>query len=258
MFDRLQPRIGFRYATWLIALIMLLTLSIPVACLRMRWRPHKVRRIFDAKAWREPAFSLWAAYLFVSLCGLYLPSFYIQLYGSRFMETGLSFYLLPVLNAGSLFGRIVCSKDPLQFTTLRGIQIPLHIADKVGPLNIEIPFTIFASVLGFAWTAIENTTGIFVFCIVYGFLAGAITTVTAVIDAALCPSLDVVGVRMGMLLVPWAFGLLIGEPIAGAILPSSSGWKGLQVFTGSVLAVAAFLCIAVRWTHYGMRWDKKC
>ena len=50
LFDRLQPRIGFRYASWLIALIMLVTLIIPVATLRMRSRPDKVRRIFDERA----------------------------------------------------------------------------------------------------------------------------------------------------------------------------------------------------------------
>lgn len=75
--------------------------------MRMRCQPDKVRRLFDAKAWRELPFTLWACYLFVSLCGLYLPSFYIQLYGVKFMDASLSFYLLPALNAGSFFGRLV-------------------------------------------------------------------------------------------------------------------------------------------------------
>ena len=75
--------------------------------LKMRWRPQKVRRLFDAKAWTELPFSLWACYLFVSLCGLYLPSFYIQIYGVRFMDADLASYLLPALNAGSFFGRLV-------------------------------------------------------------------------------------------------------------------------------------------------------
>ena len=51
---------------------------------------------------------------------------------------------------------------------------------------------------------------------------------------------------MGMLLLPWAFGLLVGEPIAGAIL-SSSDWKGLQIFTGTVLGAAALIAVAVRY-----------
>ena len=86
---------------------MLVTLLVPVCAMRMRYRPDKVRRLFDAKAWKEPPFTLWACYLFVSLSGLYLPSFYIQLYGVRFMDPSLAFYLLPALNAGSFFGRLV-------------------------------------------------------------------------------------------------------------------------------------------------------
>ncbi len=113
-------------------------------------------------------------------------------------------------------------------------------------------------VLGFAWLAIGSAPGLFAFSAAYGFLAGAITTVTAVVDAALCPSLDVVRVRMGTLLLPWALGLLIGEPIAGAILASSGGWMGLQVFTGSVLSIATGLGLLVRWAKYGLRWNIKC
>ena len=86
---------------------MLVTLLVPVLAMRMRTKPDKIRRLFDAKAWKEPPFTLWACYLFVSLCGLYLPSFYIQLYGVRFMDPDLAFYLLPALNAGSFFGRLV-------------------------------------------------------------------------------------------------------------------------------------------------------
>lgn len=61
------------------------------------------------------------------------------------------------------------------------------------------------------------------------------------------------GVRMGMLLVPWAFGFLIGEPVGGAILGSSGDWVGLQVFAGIVIMAAAVLAIVVRIVKYGRR-----
>lgn len=125
-------------------------------------------------------------------------------------------------------------------------------------MNIEISFTLVASMLGFAWIAVHDTAGVFIFSVVIGFFAGAITTITAVVDAALCPSLDVVGVRTGMLLLPWAFGLLIGEPIAGAILSSSSSWKGLQVFTGTVLGASVLIAVAVRCTKCGLALKTKC
>ena len=123
---------------------------------------------------------------------------------------------------------------------------------------MEIPLAVVASMLGFAWIAVQDTTGLFLFSVVYGFVAGAITTLTAVVDAALCPTLDVVGVRMGMLLFPWALGLLVGEPIGGVFLSSSSGWMGLQLFTGSTLVAATILCVSVRHTKYGWRCREKC
>ena len=128
----------------------------------------------------------------------------------------------------------------------------------MGPLNIEIPCTLMASMLAFAWILIHNTTGILAFSPVYGFLAGAITTVTPLVDVALCPSLDLVGVRMGMLFLPWAGGLLIGTPIASTVLSSSSRWVGLQTFTGTVLLAATALGIAVRVVKYGWYWKIKC
>lgn len=131
------------------------------------------------------------------------------------------------------------------------------MADKAGPLNIEIPCTLIASILAFAWIFIHKAAGLIVFSLIYGFFAGAITTITAVIDAALCPTLDVMGVRMGMLLLPWAGGLLIGTPIAAAILPSS-GWFGLQVFAGAVLLAATLFAVAVRAAKYGWAWNRRC
>ena len=111
--------------------------------------------------------------------------------------------------------------------------------------------TSIGGILCFSWIAIRDIAGLFVFSALYGFLAGAITTITAVVDAALCPNLDVIGVRMGMLLVPWAFGLLIGEPVGGAILGPSEDWVGLQVFAGIAIMAAAVLAIFVRIVKYG-------
>jgi len=64
--------------------------------------------------------------------------------------------------------------------------------------------------------------------------------------------MGVVGMRFGMLLIPLSIGLLIGDPIAGAI--SASGWVGLQVFAGTVGVAAAVCALAVRATKHGWKW----
>jgi len=137
-------------------------------------------------------------------------------------------------------------------------KVPLYIADKIGPLNVEILLIKAGSILAFSWLVVCDAAPLFIFSALYGFFAGAITTVTAVIDAALCPTLDVVGVRMGMLLVPWALGLLVGEPIAGAILASGGGWMGLQIFAGAVIVAAVVVGVAVRVSKYGWGLGTKC
>ena len=111
MLNNLFPRVGFRYSVWIMALIEAVTMVVPLYLVRPRTQPSKVRRLFDGTAWLELPYTLWAACLFVSLLGLYIPSFYVQLYGSRIMPQASTVYLLPILNGGSLFGRLVSITD---------------------------------------------------------------------------------------------------------------------------------------------------
>lgn len=60
----------------------------------------------------------------------------------------------------------------------------------------------------------------------------------------MCPNMGVVGVRIGMLAIPTATGLLIGDPIAGAIL--KSGWVSLQAFCGTMVGLSTLCMIAAR------------
>jgi hypothetical protein len=72
-------------------------------------QPPAVRRLFDIQPWKEPAYALFAIAVFFGYMGLYVPYFYLQL---NSLETGtviggLNFYLLPIMNAAGLFGRLV-------------------------------------------------------------------------------------------------------------------------------------------------------
>ena len=87
---------------------MLITLTFSVITMRMRTRPGRVRSLFDKHALKEIPFILWAACLFFAQLGLYLPSFFGQLYGEQFMQKDATFALIPILYSGSFFGRLVC------------------------------------------------------------------------------------------------------------------------------------------------------
>ncbi len=111
LFQNLQTRIGFPWATRVMAFIILATLIMPIVCMKVRVKPGAARKLIDSSAWREPPFLLLSVAEFFGFMGLYIPFFYVQLYAieKTDIDEHLAFYLLTLLNAGSLFGRIVSS-----------------------------------------------------------------------------------------------------------------------------------------------------
>lgn len=109
IFHELQPKIGFGWATRIIAFIMLAFLMVPILSMKMRVVPSAVRPKFDVTAWTEMRFVLFSCACFFGFLGLYIPFFYIQLQVTQeeIVEMRLVFYLLPLLNAGSFLGRLV-------------------------------------------------------------------------------------------------------------------------------------------------------
>ena len=67
---------------------------------------------------------------------------------------------------------------------------------------------------------------------------------------SLSPSLSVIGVRMGMLFVPIAIDLLVGNPIARALL--RNGWIDLQSFGGATIAFSGICVIGARVAKAGL------
>lgn len=232
VFHQLQPKIGFAWATRVMAFIMLATLMVPMAGMKMRMKPPARRKLFDSSAWKEPQFVLFSIATFFGFLGLYIPLFYIQNFAieQRILNERqvLAFYLLAILNTGSFFGRI----------------IPNYIADKVGVFNTLTPLTLLATILAFVWISISTPSGVVVFCLFYGFVSGAFVALSPPCAITLCPSLAVVGVRIGMLFVPISIGLLIGNPIAGALVKTN--WVSLQCFCGTTLAISSIFLVATR------------
>ncbi|KAI9760174.1 MAG: hypothetical protein M1840_002591 [Geoglossum simile] len=235
VFRRLQAQVGYGWATRVIGFIALATLAIPAIVLKPRVLPGKSRQLLDPRALKEVPYTLFSFAMFLVFIGLYIPFFYIPLYAAESLRVSqdLAFYLLAVLNAASIFGRI----------------IPNIIADKLGAWNVLIPFTLIVGILSFAWIGIHNLAGIVVFCVLYGFFSGAIVSLPPTALVLLSPDLSVIGTRMGMCFSFAGFGLLIGSPIAGALLRSESGFSGPEAFGGAtVVAGFAFIALALM-TH---------
>ena len=232
VFRKLEVQLGFGWATRVIGFIALGTLAIPLLTLKPRIRPAKKRSLLEPAAFKEAPYTLFSVALFFIFVGLYIPFFYIPTYAQQNLQVSedLSFYLLSILNGASVFGRI----------------IPNIIADHLGALNVLLPFVFCASVLAFAWIAIKNLAGIIIFGILYGFFSGSIVSLPPTALAALSPDLSRVGTRMGMSFSFAGFGLLLGSPIAGAILETRAGFAGASAFGAATVMVGfIFMALAV-------------
>jgi predicted MFS family arabinose efflux permease len=228
LLHKLLPQVGFRWSTRIIGFLALGTCAISIAVLRVRIKAPKRRLLFDPKAFLEPPFFFFTVSLFFSLMGLYVPSFYIQSFAvEKGIITGeLSAYILPILNAGGVFGRVV----------------PNFFADRTGPLNMLTPFLAFAGLMVLVWIAVINVGGLIVIALLYGFSSGAILSLPPIGIVSLSPSLAVIGTRFGTSCSVASLGLLVGAPVSGAILGMARNYVGLQIFAGIVLLVAAASC----------------
>jgi MFS family permease len=217
---------------------MLGTLSIPIAVMRAKSFPATRRPFFDTKILSEAPYVLFTIGGFFGFMGLYIPFYYISTYSidHNIMSSNLGFYLLTILNASSFFGRIV----------------PNIFSDKIGPLNVMMPFSIFCGIIAFSWTSMHSTGPVIVFCIFYGFFSGTWVSIIGPALATLSPDLALVGTHMGMSFAFAALGLLIGNPVAGVLL-DGAGWIGPAAFCGAANILAGLCILGARWWKVGWK-----
>ncbi|CAJ2499782.1 Uu.00g026350.m01.CDS01 [Anthostomella pinea] len=239
IFSRLQPVVGFAWVTRIIAFILLGMAPVPLLFLRTRVPPAKKRQAFlDVSAFGDVPYLVWGAAGFFAFLGLYVPFFYVQLNAIRYNITSADFsaYLVTLLNAGSVFGRL----------------LPSFLAARLGAMNMLIATTFSASILAFGWLGVDSLAGVVVFALLYGFCNGGVTSLPPSAIVTLTPDMGLLGTRMGMVFMVFGFAVLFGTPVAGAILrdPSDDGaWRGLIAFSASTLCVGGVLFSLAQFLH---------
>ena len=138
-----------------------------------------------------------------------------------------------------------------------GRIIPGLITDYVGPLNMLIPAAAITGILAFVWIGIKDLPGIIIFAILYGFFSGGFISLPPIVIVWLTPDMRLVGTRMGQSFFIGSFGLLVGAPIAGAILGNSDNYLGLQVYSGLMILVTAILVLCARIAQVGWTLRRK-
>ncbi|KAL3254980.1 hypothetical protein ABHI18_008575 [Aspergillus niger] len=234
VFHKLIDRVGFGWTTRVIAFVALASLLFSIAVMNSRLPPPtQARQLLDLMAFRDIPFLIYCLALFFDLVGLYFPYFYLPTYFTTYLHAGdnISFYVLSILSASSFFGRIA----------------PNMLADRLGSLNVMILVSLVVTVLAFAWMGIHSNAGAIVFAVIYGFASGTVVALMPPVLALLCPDMAVVGTWMGMSFVFAGLGILIGNPIAGALLDLEHAvfWKG-QLFAAVMVGAGMACFMALR------------
>ena len=133
-----------------------------------------------------------------------------------------------------------------------------------GNLNVIIPCIILSAAVVFAWISVTTTSGLIAVSFFYSFVSGGLVALPPAILVSLSPSLAHVGTRVGMAFSIGSLGVLIGSPIAGAILKSQSNldaagqvivgranYSGVLALTGTALTVSAICMIYTRYAKKG-------
>ncbi|GIJ91968.1 hypothetical protein Asppvi_010943 [Aspergillus pseudoviridinutans] len=238
VFYRLINRIGFGWSTRVIGFISLATLLVPNLVMRQRIRPHKARALIDTTAFSDRPYLLFVFGAVTGFIGLYVLLFYISFYGevNGYTNRSLSFYVIPILNAASVFGRTV----------------PNAISDKTGPFNLIGPGALVCGILIFCMLAVKSAAGVVVVAALFGFFSGVFIALPPVCLAVLTKDKSKLGTRIGMAFGITSCSTLIGGPGAGAVLGADSTnlhWTRTWVFGGVFSIFSGCLFILLRgWT----------
>ena len=239
VFRQLLSRVGFGWATRVLGFIAFATLLVPVLVMRDRGISKQRRAVIDPAAFKDVPFLLFSVAMFFVNTGFFCPIFFIQSYAIEALGVApnLGFYLVSILNAASVPGRI----------------IPGWVARRSGPVNVLMPAAFATGILSLGWIGIHTQASIIVFAVLYGFFSGSVISLPAAALTNLSPDLSRLGTRMGMNQVFCSLGSLAGPPIAGAILASTHKYRGVQLFSGLTVVCAGFLLLFTRLAKEGYK-----
>lgn len=232
MIRYLIPLIGFKYTSLSLTLVIFVTLGVSNIVMRPARTPRLKRAFFDWSALTDVPFVLFVLGCVFTFLGLYTTFFYVATYAVQtdIMTPSTATYLVTVLNAASVFGRILPNIP----------AITLHL----GPLNMMIVSVVSLSLLVLCLNAGPNSPGLWALVSLYGFFTGSFFSLQPTIFAHLTKDTPRLGTRIGMASTCMSFGLLFGAPSSGALLrtfgfSASWAWSGVSLFMGAMAMVGS-------------------
>lgn len=120
-------------------------------------------------------------------------------------------------------------------------------------MNVLIVCGFASTISGFSMSSVRSESAVLAYSVLYGFFSGPFVSLPPAVIVNLSPNPNTIGVRLGMLFVSIAVGLLVGNPAGGAILARGYEWIGLSSFCGALVLLGASFVFGARVTSYGWR-----
>lgn len=246
MIERLANQIGFAWTMRTTASLILGLLIIANLTVKSRLPPSPkplVIKEYFTPLLQEPPFLLTCIASYLFFWGLFLPlNFIIAQASASGMSTHLVGYLPAIVNATSLFGRI----------------LPGYVADHVGRFNIMILTSYLSAILVLAnWLPAHTNSVIITFGALFGFASGSFMSMVPALIAQIS-DVHTIGVRNGTLFAIVSAAVLFGNPVGGALITHHAGnFWGLQIFSGIMMAAGSTLFVAARVKLAGWAWRTK-
>ncbi|GAA5825469.1 hypothetical protein JCM11251_007000 [Rhodosporidiobolus azoricus] len=153
----------------------------------------------------------------------FIPLFYVVSFAKQYggEESVLATYSLSIINAVAFFSRI-----------LSGL-----LADRIGIFNLALPLALSVGALTFGMIGCTAQGPLVAFLVLFGAAQGGWISVSATCFMMLARDASEIGLRSGLGFFFVALAVLIGSPIAGALLQATGGSYVAALCFGGGLAL---------------------
>ncbi|CRK22697.1 hypothetical protein BN1723_012734 [Verticillium longisporum] len=218
--------------------IALAVTGLPAAWLIVERTPIQATGLVDWTLFRQPNFGILFLVGLVGVFPLFVPPFFIPLYGrSMGLSSSTGAAVLAGFNFSSAIGRILSG----------------YLCDILGSLNTLSMFLVINALSMIAlWPASTSLAPLVVFAILNGLTNGGVFATMPTVVGNVFGSARV-STAMGMIVTGWVFGYLFGAPIAGSLLEAYGGtevglhaYRPAMFYAGSVTLIATALAALMR------------
>ncbi|KAF2158984.1 hypothetical protein M409DRAFT_71332 [Zasmidium cellare ATCC 36951] len=235
MFSHLLTEVGFPWSIRICAFLILAMLAFGCAVTKSRMPPYPQPLSLMAyiRPFKEVPYLLTTIAGCLFYFGLFLPINYIAVQASTefHMDPNLVQYLIPILNAASLFGRI----------------LPGWVSDRVGRFNTISAMGFLSGILCLAlWLPARGNAPLIVFSALYGFSCGAFVSIIPALVAQISDVKEI-GLRIGLQFASLSIPSLVANPIGGAFISlDNGGYSDMQIWCGVVMLAGSIMFVCAR------------